>query len=115
MTEPKPSTLTLSDLDFEEAELLEDTLDMSIDEIGARLQGNKPKVKIIRAIKWLEMRRSDPSATFDDAKHISIMAAFAGDDDDAAEGKGDAKPTPKRSGRRAASSTALSLPPSGDG
>ena len=102
--------LTLSDLDFGEAEQLEDVLDMSIDEIGKRLQSNKPKVKIIRAIKWLEMRRADPDVTFDDVKTVGIMSAFNVDVDTP---KDDAPKNGRRSGRRSASSTDSSPPTTG--
>jgi hypothetical protein len=103
-------SLTLSDLNFEEAELLEDTLDMSIESIGERLQSDKPKIRIIRAIKWLEMRRADPSVTFDDAKSIPLMSAFAAPKAEPAGGETKGTPSTRRSasstGRSGRSSTA---------
>lgn len=106
-TTPAAESLTLSDLTFEEAELLEDALDMSIDTIGVRLQGDKPKVKVIRALKWLELRRSNPEATFGDTAGISIVEAFGQTEPDPkASDEQNAESSETTSTRRSRSSTA---------
>lgn len=105
MTEPQAvEALKMSDLTFEEAELLENALDMSIETIRDRLQGDKPKMKIIRALKWLELRRGDPELAMADTASMSIMSAFAESDPKASDEPSD-EPSETESTQPSASST----------
>ena len=77
IAKPADGHLALSDLTFEEAELLEETVDMSITAIRDRFQTDKPITRLIRALKWLELRRSNPELTWDEMAGMSMMSAFA--------------------------------------
>jgi hypothetical protein len=94
-------TFDLDSLSIEEIEILEDVTDMPINEVIGK---NVKKGKLLRAIAYIEGRRSDPSYTLEMAGKVNLAEGNptqAGETSkDAQPASSDSSPLPKPQGSR---------------
>jgi hypothetical protein len=98
----------LPDMELNELEVLEEVGGINLRE----LEDIAVTVRLVKALVYVSMRRSDPAATIEDAGHVklSVLNALAGE---VANTNGDAADPPTgrgRSGRRASASASDSSP-----
>lgn len=94
MTEETKPTLVenFNSLTAGEAEDIEDVLDLGIDHIGAIIDSDRPKMKIMRAVMWAVRRRTEPELEFEAMRDLSLEDLMEAPSPKASDGSSDDQP-----------------------
>ena len=74
--DPAPLTIVLDDLTIGDLEDFEDITGKPLDEAMALGPNGQPKVspKVMKALVFLTLRKTDPSFTLEDARNVKVSA-----------------------------------------
>lgn len=75
---------------LEEAEEIENLTGIAIDELGAT---GKPKAKVIRALCFITMRRTNPALTWEETANLRVSEITFGDADPKEHGSDASRPS----------------------